>query len=148
MTDNYVDQLGLSSPDMDKINVLGLPDSLALLGMLKANPEASENYFGEELMEQLQNGLEALLPQDQIDDLERPLPNFNISGVAINASPPTLSDLLGYDTSERDSLHQRLKELRSQPRDYAKAQEIDLLEQRLEDVLERHTNRARQPVFG
>ena len=137
MYDNYLEDLPLSAEEKAGVASLGASNAAALLAMIRAAPEAFENYLGSDRTQELAVALEALISEHERAVLDSPVRWFPATGAIIGKKAPVLGPTR-YDIAERDRLFEQLQRLRRQGDSSPETKQgIAELEQRLNALLEK-----------
>ena len=134
---NYLENLPLSTKEKEGLAELGASSAPALLAMLKAAPEAVENYLGYEKTHDLARALEARVSEAEKRIVESPATRSFRTGAIVSRGVPRIK-LPAYSVEERDNLFNELQRLRQHSDGSLKSrQQIEALEQRLNSLLEK-----------
>jgi hypothetical protein len=113
MSDDYLDNLSLSREEKSKILDLGVSSAPELLAMMRASPEAFEEFLGKDRSRAISGALEAAISHNERTILNRSHPRFRATGAIVNREAPSIQPPK-YDVAERDRLFQQLQNLRRQ----------------------------------
>ncbi len=134
---DYLENLPLSTKEKEGLAELGVSSAPALLAMLKAAPEAIENYLGYEKTHDLARALEARVSEAEKRIVGSPATRSFKTGAIVSRGVPRIKPP-AYSVEDRDNLFNELERLRQHNDGSLKSsQQIESLEQRLNSLLEK-----------
>ncbi len=134
---DYLENLPLSPEEKEGMAALGASSAPALLAMLKAAPEAVEDYLGHEKTNALEKALEAHVSEAEKRIVGRPATRSFRTGAIVSRGVPRIKPP-AYSVEDRDNLFSELERLRQHNDGSLKSsQQIESLEHRLNRLLEK-----------
>lgn len=134
---DYLENLPLSTKEKEGLAELGASSAPALLAMLKAAPEAVENYLGYKKTHDLERALEARVSEAEKRIVGGPATRSFRTGAIVSRGVPHIKPPT-YNVEDRDNLFNELQRLRQHNDGSLKSRkQIEALEQRLNTLLEK-----------
>jgi hypothetical protein len=81
MSEIYLQDISFTTEEKDKISQLGADNPAALLGIIKAAPQAFENYFGKERSAEIEKILRESISEREQAIIDAPSTKFSTGAI-------------------------------------------------------------------
>jgi len=136
MSNDYLNQLGLSKAERQKLTAVHASGPAELLALMHASPDAFDNLLGESRAQEISKILKSMISDDERAILQERVPAYNVHGAKVGKESPEV-EAPKYDIHERDALFDELQKLRHQKASTPETRErITELENQLNRMLE------------